>query len=239
MSEECIDILSMNNGIFLGSKMPQTNGNPILTNELTANFGLYHPSIPSGTTNTSILPENDFYLGVIDNQKTIESNLAVYPNIVQTLNPLQLYDPANRTMANQTWASPPVNNLVLAIGYPQDKINYPNGAVAIGKVYSDQEAENIVQSLKQNNDDEGNIKYKPEVEFLAKIPAIPGMSGGGVFNAKGQLVGIMVRATILNEEPILRVVRMSYIVKKMNNFYNTLSQSEKDKFRTFISGEIN
>lgn len=65
------------------------------------------------------------------------------------------------------------------------------------------------------------------------------MSGGGVFNADGQLLGVMVRATVLNGEPVLRVVRMGYIVQKLNAFYNALSISDKNKIGPFISEELN
>lgn len=239
LNEDFIDITSINNGIFLGSKMPPINGNPVFSDELIANFGLYHPEIPSNATNTSILPENDFYLGIIDNQRIIDNVLANYPSLVQTSIPLQIFDPQNRTLSSQTWAEPNVGEEVIAIGYPQDKTAYPNGAVSKGKIYSNTEAEKIILLLNQNNDTEGNIPYNHEVEFLANIHAVSGMSGGGVFNADGRLLGIMVRATTLNQEPILRVVKMSYIIKKLNNFYNTLSVSDKNKIMPFISGELN
>lgn len=239
LNEEFIDITLINNGIYGGSKMPPINGNPSLTNELIANFGLYHPYIPSNATNTSILPENDFYLGIIDNQRIIDNGFGNYPNLVQTLMPLQIFDPNNRTLASETWSIPNADEVVMAIGYPQDKTTYPNGAVSTGKVYSDSKAEDIIQLLNLNGDVEGNIPYNPQVEFLTNCHAITGMSGGGVFNADGQLLGIMVRSTELNGKPVLRVVRMSYIVQKLNNFYNTLSTSDKNKIGPFIRGELN
>ncbi|MGV3697981.1 hypothetical protein [Flavobacterium sp.] len=239
LSEEFIDIASINNGAFLGSKLPPVNGNPILTNELVANFGLYHPQIPSNVTNTSILPEHDFYIGVIDNQRIIDNGLGTYPNLVQTLSPLQFFDPQNRALSSETWSVPNVNDIVIAIGYPQDIVNYPNGALATGRVYSDEEAQDIVQQLRLINDAEGNIPYNAKVEFFANIHAVSGMSGGGVFNSDGQLLGVMVRATVLDDKPILRVVRMSYVAQKLNRFYNALSLSDKSKIWPFISGEIN
>lgn len=238
-NEKYIDITANNNGIFIGSKIPPTNGNINLANELIANFGLYHPQIPSNATNTTIFPKDDFYLGIIDNQRIIDNGLGNYPNFVQTTIPLQMYDPNNRTQATQTWSVVETNQIIVALGYPQDKATYPNGAIATGKVYSDLEAENMIQLLKLNGDVEGEIPYNPEVEFLANIEAIAGMSGGGVFNADGQLLGIMVRATKLNDKPVLRVVRITYIKQKMNTFYNTLSVSDKNKMRPFISGELN
>lgn len=239
LNEEYIDITANNNGIFLGSKIPSANGNVSLSNELNANFGLYHPQIPSNATNTTIFPKDDFYLGIIDNQRIIDNGLGNYPNFVQTTIPLQMYDPNNRTQATQTWSVVETNQIIVALGYPQDKATYPNGAIATGKVYSNLEAKNMIQSLKLNGDVEGEIPYNPEVEFLANIDAIAGMSGGGVFNVDGQLLGIMVRATKLNDKPVLRVVRITYIKQKMNTFYNTLSLSDKNKIRPFISGELN
>lgn len=239
LNEGFIDLATINNGIYTGSKFPSTNGQFSFTNELTANFGLYHPDIPSNATNTTILPINDFYLGVIDNQKVQETNLGIYPNLVQTSIPMQMYDPYHRSMSNHTWFTAETNEIVIAVGYPQDKVTYPNGAVSTGKVYSDEEAENIIQSLQQNSDVEGSIPYNPEVEFLANVKAVAGMSGGGIFNSEGQLLGIMVRSTELNGEPILRVVRMSYIVQKLKAYYDSLSTSDKNKIRPFISGELN
>lgn len=237
-NEEYIDITAINNGIFLGSKIPPTNGSIHLTNELIANFGLYHPLIPSNATNTTILPKDDFYLGIIDNQRIIDNGLGNYPSIVRTTTPLQMYDPNNRTQANKTWSVAETNQIVIAFGYPQNKALYPNGSIATGRVYSDLEADNIIQSLKLKGDVEGEIPYNAEVEFLANVEAIAGMSGGGVFNSDGQLLGVMVRATKLNGEPILRVVRINYIKQKINTFYNTLSISSKNKLRPFISGEL-
>lgn len=238
-NESFIDINTVNNGIFLGSKMPPVDGSPFLNNQFIANFGLYHPNIPSSATNTSILPESDFYLGIIDNQRVADNGLANYPSLVQTSTPLQIFDPQNRTLSTQTWAEPNVGEEVIAVGYPQDKTAYPNGAVSTGKIYSNIEAENIILLLNQNNDVEGSIPYNSQVEFFANIHALAGMSGGGVFNADGQLLGIMVRATKLNGKPILRVIKMSYIIQKLNNFYNSLSTSDKNKIMPFISGELN
>lgn len=237
--EEFINISEINNGIFLGSRIPSINGNVNLSNELIANFGIYHPQIPSNTTNKTIYPRDDFYLGVIDNQRIIDNGLGNYPKIVQTSIPLQMYDPNNRTQAPQTWADVQADENVVAFGYPQDKIKFPNGAVSTGKVCTDKEAESIIESLRLKNDAEGQIPYDSRIEFIAKIHAVAGMSGGGVFNVDGQLLGVMVRATDLNGEPILRVVRMKFIKQKINAFFNTLSASEKNKIRPFISGELN
>ncbi|WP_412476258.1 S1 family peptidase [Flavobacterium sp. TBRC 19031] len=220
--------------------MPPTSGSISLTNERVASFPLYHPNIPSNATNFTILPKDDFYLGIMDNQRIIDDGLfGFYPDLVQTDSPLQLFDPNNRTLADQTWSNANVGDVVIAIGYPNDRVTYPNGAVSSGRIYSDSEAENIIQLLNQSMDTEGNIPYNPQVEFLANIHAVSGMSGGGVFNENGQLLGIMVRATELNGQPILRVVRINYIVQKLTLFFDSLSPSDKVKIEPFINGELN
>ncbi|MCF6352789.1 MAG: serine protease [Cyclobacteriaceae bacterium] len=237
-AESFIDILSINNGIFLTSQIPPINGNISLGNKLIADFGLYHPEIPITTTNTTILPVNDFYIGVIDNQRIIDNGLGVYPNNIQVNQPLQIYDPGNRTTSDQTWANAQEGDTILVVGYPQDRINYPNGAVSTGKVLTNTEAEAVIQQLQDAGDEEGDIPYNYQVEFITNAKAIVGMSGGGVFNAQGQLLGISVRATTLGNEPILRVVRITYIKNKLSSFYNNLSSTDKNKLHPFISGEL-
>lgn len=238
LDEEFIDLNVINNGIFLGSRLPPTNGDVSLSNELVANFGLYHPQIPINSSNTTILPKDDFYLGIIDNQRIIDNGLANYPSPVQTSTPLKFYDPDLRGNSAQTWANPVDHEIIYALGFPQDRLKYPNGAVSVGRVYSNLEAEKIIESLKLKNDPEGLIPYDHEIEFIANTAAIAGMSGGGVFNANGQLLGIMVRATTLEGDPVLRVVRLKYIKTKMLNFYQKLTITNQNKFRPFISGEL-
>lgn len=238
LQEEFIDLPGINNGIFLGSKLPPANGSVRLTNELNANFGLYHPVIPSNVSNTTILPKDDFYLGIIDNQRIADNGFGIYPNFVQTSIPLQMFDPGNRTRAALTWSGVNTNDMVIAVGYPQDNATYPNGVISTGKVYSTAEAENIISSLKQQGDVEGDIPYNPDVEFLANLKAVAGMSGGGVFNNRGQLLGVMVRAAELNGEPVLRVVRITYIKQRFHSFFNALPVQDKVKVRPFVSGEL-
>lgn len=236
--ESYFDLTRVNNGIFLGSQLPKLNGNVQLGNELIADFKLYHPKIPLSATNATIFPESDFYLGIIDNQRVIDNGLAIYPNSVQTGQALQIYDPNNRTTSSQTWSNVLVNDTILVVGYPQDRTNYPNGAVSTGTVLSDSEAATAIELLKAKGDVEGEIPYKPIVEFVAKAEAISGMSGGGVFNSEGQLVGISVRATTLNSQPIVRVIRITYIRQELASFYNNLPSTDKDKLRPFIHGEL-
>jgi hypothetical protein len=65
------------------------------------------------------------------------------------------------------------------------------------------------------------------------------MSGGGVFNTDGQILGIMVRASDAQNAPkIIRVVRITYIKSKLSEFYNSLPPMDKEKLKPYINGEI-
>lgn len=233
------DLYTDSPGIFVSSQIPPTNGSIGLENMLIADFPLMHFYISPDATNTTILPLEDFYLGIIDNQRIEEGPFSIYPDAVQTATPLEMYDPADRTTADQTWNDPVAGENAIAVGYPQDKVNYPNGAVAYGKILSDTEAAEIIPRLKAAGDMEGDIPYSPDVEFFVEAQGIAGMSGSGVFNSEGQLLGITVRGSDREEAPkIIRVVKVSYIKSKMVEFYNGLPETSKSKIRPFISGEL-
>jgi hypothetical protein len=54
------------------------------------------------------------------------------------------------------------------------------------------------------------------------------MSGGGVFDRSGSLVGILERASYEYEgKQYIRVVRMTYVVTRINLAYEALSESER------------
>ncbi|SRX76031.1 S1 family peptidase [Aequorivita antarctica] len=238
-SAEFFDIASINMGIFETSQIVPINGRVELGNTLIADFPLMHFDISQSATNTTILPSEDFYLGIIDNQRVEQGPFPQYPSVVQVNTPLEIYDPNGRSLASQTWSTPIVGEKALVVGYPQDRVNYPNGAVAYGKILSNLQAESMITQLQSAGDTEGNIPYNPNVEFLIEARALPGMSGGGVFNSEGQLLGIMVRASNTENAPkIIRVVRIEYVKSKITEFYNSLIQSNKDKLKPFIDGEI-
>jgi hypothetical protein len=236
---EFFDILSEDLGIFGTSQIPPANGDVFLGNTLIADFPLMHFDISPSATNTTLLPSEDFYIGVIDNQRVVESMLPQYPGLVQTNVPLDLYDPYNRTELSQTWSEPNEGENSILVGYPQDVENYPNGAVASGKILSDNEAEAIIDKLRAAGDPEGDIPYNSLVEFFVEAQGLVGMSGGGAFNSDGQLLGVMVRASDTENAPkVIRVVKITYIKSKLTAFYNGLSQGDKEIINPFINGEI-
>lgn len=237
--EKFIDIRMVNNGIFETSQLPPLNGSWQLGDILSADFLLYHSDISERATNTTILPEEDFYIGIVDNQKTVGQLVAQRPDLVQIGQPLEMYDPSNRTTAAQTWGTSVAGEKAILVGYPRDASSYPNGAVVYGTILTDAEAQAAVNALKQAGDSEGNIPYEPEVEFFVAGSAIQGMSGGGAFNSSGQCLGIMVRASDTQGAPrITRVIKTTYIRQKLVNYYNTLPQSDQDKFGPFVNGEL-
>lgn len=237
--EKFINIRDGQKGIFETSKLPPADGSRLLGDQLIADFPLYHPAIPEQATNTTILPADDFYLGILDNQRVTQQQFAQTPGPVQTETPLDMYDPDGRTTADTTWAAAVPGENVMMIGYPQNVTDYPNGAASLGKVLSDQEAATKINELRSAGDPEGDIPYQPNAELLVSGTALAGMSGGGVFNTSGQLVGIMVRASDKEGAPnIVRAVRISYVRKKLSDYFETLSDEQKDRVRPFISGEL-
>lgn len=152
-----------------------------------------------------------------------------YSNLVKTNSPIAMYDPFDRTLQITTWNSPNFGENAILVGFPQHEKNYPNGAVTFGKILSDLEASRIILELQDVGDSEGDIPYKSIVEFLVEAQGLAGMSGGGVFNLNGELIGIMVRASDTEEGPkIIRVIRITYIRDNLINFYKDLSNNEKE-----------
>jgi len=226
-------------GVFERSQIPPIDGKIDLGKTLIADFPLLHFDISNNATDQTILPAEDFYLGIVDNQRKEQSLLSEHPEAVDTDSPLQLYDPTNRTIASKTWNNPIAGQYAIGVGFPQDMINYPNGAVVYAKILTDNEAEQAIIQLKGMNDVEGNIPYNSNVEFFIQESAVEGMSGGGVFNSEGQLLGIMVRSSDTQNAPkITRVVKLSYIRTKMLTYFNNLPVQDKLILQPFLSGEL-
>ena len=238
-SPEWFDNSKENLGIFETSQIPSPDGSLLPGNLLSADFPFLHLEISPGVTNSLILPEEDFYLGLIDNQKVEAKLFAQYPQTLDIKTSLELFDPHQRTLAERTWAKPSPGEIVIGMGFPADTKNFPKGAVAIGKVLSIAEAEVCLGQLKEAGDSEGEIPYRPEAEFFLDSQGLPGMSGGGVFNFQGQLLGIMVRASNQNKAPkIIRVVKVEYILKKLQQFLSTLGEEEKAYLLLFLEKEL-
>ncbi len=238
-NSEVFNLFEENRGIFESSQLPPASGSLDLGNTLVSDFPFLHFDISAQATNTSLLPEEDIYLGLMDGQRVTQSTFPQYPEKLRMDMPLPLYDPLNRSISPRTWDNAQSGELVFGIGYPLDRPNFPNGAVAIGKVLSHTEAGEIIKKLKSSGDSEGDILYKPDVEFFMDAQGIAGMSGGGVFNKEGKLLGIMVRASDQESAPkIIRVVRIEFIKSKIAGLFSRLQDQEKNLVQSFLSEEM-
>ncbi|GMQ31543.1 hypothetical protein [Algoriphagus confluentis] len=172
-SPEWFEHSNNNLGIFESSQVPSPDGSLLPGNILSADFPLLHLEISPEATNSSILPEEDFYLGLTDNQKIEAKLFPQYPQILDKSTPLQLFDPYQRTLADKTWAKPSPGETAIGMGFPGDTKNFPKGAVAIGRVLTLAEAEVCWSRLKEAGDSEGEIPFRPEVEFFLDSQGLP------------------------------------------------------------------
>jgi hypothetical protein len=186
---------------------------------LSPMFLLWTPAIPAEETGdrmTRITPRHDFFLAVLDSQQ-----LEVYGGLAPIPEPLRhepppIHDPAGLTTTEPTYAEARPGELVLVMGYPQGGPTAGLLSASVGRVLDDDEAEAAIAALAAAGDEEGGIPYDPEVELLVEGEARPGMSGGGVFDRDGRLLGILVRAsTDLPSTQYIRVVRMTFVVGQL------------------------
>jgi hypothetical protein len=197
-------------------------------------FGLYNPAIAAERNNNllqDLLPREDFYVAVADSQKLDVSGL---PPIVAPiiLEEVPLYDPAGITTINPTWAEAIAGEFVLLLGYPQTTGEL---TASVGRVLSDNEAEQAISMLADLGDPEGAIPYDSDVEMIIRGEAIAGMSGGGAIDKEGRLVGILVRATYVHEgDQYVRAVRMSWVVARLAATFNELSLSDQEAIRGYL-----
>jgi hypothetical protein len=114
------------------------------------------------------------------------------------------------------------------MGYPREGDYAGMLAASIGRVLSNSEAEAAIEELAALGDEEGGIAYVPEAEMIIEGHSVVGMSGGGVFDRAGSLVGILERASYeYDGKQYLRVVRMTFVVASINSAYEALSDSER------------
>ncbi len=179
-------------------------------------FGLYNPTIAAERNNNllqRLLPREDFYIAVTDSQKLDVSGLPHPPVEPIIKEEVSLYDPAATTTTVPTWADAASGDLLLLLGYPNE-----TGALtaSVGRVLSHDEATQVVATLADLGDEEGDIPYDAEVEIIIQGEALAGMSGGPAVDEDGRLVGMLVRATDVHDGvQYVRVVRMSHIVSRL------------------------
>jgi hypothetical protein len=197
-------------------------------------FGLYNPSIAAERNNNllqDVLPREDFYVAVTDSQKLDVSGL---PPMVQpiTKNEVPLYDPAGVSTTDPTWADAVTGENVLLLGYPQSTGEL---TASIGRVLTDDEAEQALTRLAELNDPEGSIAYDAAVELFIEGESLAGMSGGAVMDRDGRLVGVLVRATDMHDGvQYVRAVRMSWIVLRLAAAFDDLNPTDQEAVRGYL-----
>jgi len=193
-------------------------------------FILYNPEVPpeqSGSNLLDIFPRHDFFVGVIDSQKVIMDPLPGTPAPLKDEPPI-IFDPSGLTTVAPTAVDVNPGDSVLLMGYPREGDYAGMLAASIGRVLSDSEAEAAIEELAALGDEEGGIAYDPEAEMIVEGHSVVGMSGGGVFDRAGSLVGILERASYEYEgKQYVRVVRMTFVVASINSAYEALSESER------------
>ena len=98
----------------------------------------------------------------------------------------------------------------------------------IGRVLPDTEAEAAIEELAALGDEEGGIPYDPEAEMIIDGYSVAGMSGGGIFDRAGSLVGIIVRGSYeYDGKMYVRAVRMTFVVASLMSAFEALSESER------------
>jgi hypothetical protein len=117
---------------------------------------------------------------------------------------------------------------VILMGFPN--VGDTAGALvgSVGIVLDHAQAVDAVAELAAAGDVEGTIPYDEQVEMMLEAEATSGMSGGGVFNCDGRLVGILVRASDKHKgQQYVRAVRMTYVVSRLAAAFQALDQGRQ------------
>ena len=188
-------------------------------------FKVFDPGMPArenANAMRDVLPKNDFFVAVLGTP-TILSPLAS-STIEVAPRPLEFHDPHRLTLDAPTYADPRPGDRVLLVGAP----HYDELHASVGRVLSDREVGDIQGRLRTLHNEEGRNEYQPDVEFWVLGRSRVGMSGGGTFDERGRLIGITVRGnSVVNDYPIVRVVRMRYVVARTRRARDALSERQR------------
>jgi len=203
-------------------------------------FHMYNPSIPADQNTNSfrdLLPMHDFYFGVIDDQKLTVSPIVETPDALRH-QPPPIYDPRNLASASPTAIAAVPGELVLLLGYPSAAPFRARQTAGVGRVLSDDQAVAAVAQLAAAGDIEGDIPYAPTVEMFVQGFAAGGMSGGGVFDQDGRLLGVIVRASDERDgEQYVRAVRLTYAVQSLTSAFAELPPDDQAAIEPFLPAE--
>lgn len=181
---------------------------------LAPRFSIHVPALPSAESGSlsDIRPRHDFYVAAIDDQLFTEFKPFPFADALHQAPPT-LFDPAGSAVATPSYADAMPGAAVLVLGHPAGSAGM---AGSVGTVLDDAEAEQALASLADAGDPEGAVPYDAQAEMVITGEAVSGMSGGGVFDVDGRLVGIAVRAT-LDGAPVryVRAIRTTFIADQI------------------------
>ncbi len=179
---------------------------------------IYIPAVPAAensATQENLLPGNDFFFAAIDGEPA-PSGDAPDPDDTLTGVPPALYDPAGLSAMEPADCAAFAGDLVLLVGYPAAAPFYGTASASVGRVLSDTEADTAIAALAAAGDVEGEIPYEAAAEMIITGYARGGMSGGGVFDVDGCLVGVIVRASDERDgRQYVRAVRMTFAASEL------------------------
>ncbi len=211
-------------------------GTGIPRSEWSPAFPMVFPELrPGEPWDAPLPPARDFSVYAIDDQLLPAFSDQPRPQAEPLgSSPPPVDDPADLLSGPDGWAPAVPGGVVLLVGYPE-RTPSPLGSdgrrmeYGVGIVSTDDEARAALADLAAAGDEEGAIPYDPEVEMLVRGTALPGMSGGGVFDERGALVGIMVRASTAPDVPrVVRAVRTTYVAERVAAIVGGLDPSLRD-----------
>jgi hypothetical protein len=191
-----------------------------LSDDAAALFMIYTPEVPADENRNGlqgILPEHDFFFAAVDGQTAADGSGSTQPGPLTATSPL-LYDPFDLATVPPAPHDPVAGDLVLMAGYPTAPPFDGTATAAVGRVLDDRAAEAAIDMLAAVGDVEGDIPYAAEAELVVEGSAMGGMSGGGVFDQDGHLVGIIVRASDERDgTQYVRAVRLTYAANQLGS----------------------
>lgn len=200
-------------------------------------YEIYHPAISAHESEEkrNLHPEHDFYVAMVDGQEVeAPSMLAPFDG-----EPLDIRDPHALTLHSSTAAQAVEGEMILMMGYPKTGQFKVPLAASVGRVMADEEVERV-RELQRAASDVPLPAYDPAVEFYVEGRGLPGMSGGGAYNAAGQQVGILVRAGVVPEEDLdyVRVVRIEYVLDELGRSFDEAPLDVQDALDPFLRAEL-
>lgn len=202
-------------------------------------FMMFNPAIPAEETGDKlrrIRPRHDFFLAAMDGQRfemgTDGTHLGFVAVPLQATPP-QLSDPGGMLTAPHRDAAP--GDRVLMVGYPHLGPHAGSLAASVGVVLDAAQVETAMGELRAAGDEEGELAYDPEVEHIVRGAAVAGMSGGGVFDAEGHLIGVLVRGSTETKPPgYVRFVRLPFIAGQLSAAFLALPEAQRAAIRKYL-----